>query len=167
MYLAHCLIDLLLTLNTEAVRFSETCVNIYRAIRCHAQDDSILENLKSNNKRLHSLWIQHFNLLHVSLYFSSRTFFILFYHGRYTPIWLPLISTSCWLLTWLTSDSEVGGDMFLRSVGWFSTDCTMLYPKRQTSSFYVYFPVHYSRINMSLYATCSELLTVYLYVNHR
>jgi hypothetical protein len=34
----------------------------------------------------------------------------------------------------LLFDPEDGGDMFLRNVGWLSTDCTALYPRRQYSS---------------------------------
>jgi hypothetical protein len=45
-----------------------------------------------------------------------------------------LLSTSRWILAWLIFYPEVGGDMFLRNVGWLSTDYTALYPKRSKSS---------------------------------
>jgi hypothetical protein len=38
------------------------------------------------------------------------------------------------ILLVLFFNPEVGGDMFLRNVGWLSTDYTALYPKRYNSS---------------------------------
>jgi hypothetical protein len=34
----------------------------------------------------------------------------------------------------LSFDPEDGGDMFLRNIGWLSTDCTALYPRKQNYS---------------------------------
>jgi hypothetical protein len=49
---------------------------------------------------------------------------------------LPKMLDTCFhagLLLCLFFDPEDGGDMFLRIVGWLSTDYTTLYPKRQNS----------------------------------
>jgi hypothetical protein len=42
----------------------------------------------------------------------------------------PAQLAACWFLAGLFSDPENGGDMFLRNVGWLSTDYTALYPRR-------------------------------------
>jgi hypothetical protein len=40
-----------------------------------------------------------------------------------------LLATFFTLVYCLLSDPEDGGNMFLRNVGWFSTDCKTLYPR--------------------------------------
>jgi hypothetical protein len=44
------------------------------------------------------------------------------------PCFLPV---SHWFPVWFFFEPEDGGEMFLRNVGWISTDYTALYPRRQ------------------------------------
>jgi hypothetical protein len=51
-----------------------------------------------------------------------------------------LLGSSCLLVCWTYFfDPENGGDMFLRNVGWNSTDYTASYPRRWYSSYFICF----------------------------
>jgi hypothetical protein len=41
---------------------------------------------------------------------------------------------SCRFVAWLIFDYKDGDDIFLRNIGWLSTDYTALYPRRQDFS---------------------------------
>jgi hypothetical protein len=60
----------------------------------------------------------------------------------------------------LISDSEDGGDMFLRNVGWLSPDYTTLYPRRYTFHYVVL-------ISMSLIYGKSWIIKHITYMNSK
>jgi hypothetical protein len=79
------------------------------------------------------------SLLFSSLLFSSLLFSPLLF-SPLSSLLSPLSSSlcllpySCWFLIWLIIHPEKGRNMFLRNVGFFSTDYTALYTRRQNSS---------------------------------